>query len=72
MDKVETDALPEKGWINTRDPCSKDAVNNILKEAAAAAAAAAAVYQANSLDAITTRRTELTEKGKELVDNPLQ
>lgn len=71
MDKVETDALPEKGWINTRDPCSKDAVNNILKEAAAAAAAAD-VYQANSLDAITTRRTELTEKGKELVDNPLQ
>ena len=69
MDRVETDALPEKGWINTRDPCSKDAVNNFLKEAAAAAAA---VYQANSLDAVTTRRTELTEKGKELVDNPLQ
>lgn len=68
MDRVETDALPEKGWINTRDPCSKDAVNNILKEAAAAAD----VYQANSLDAVTTRRTELTEKGKELVDNPLQ
>lgn len=68
MDRVETDALPEKVWINTRDPCSKDAVNNILKEAAAAAD----VYQANSLDAVTTRRTELTEKGKELVDNPLQ
>ena len=66
MDRVETDALPEKVWINTRDPCSKDAVNNFLKEAAAA------VYQANSLDAVTTRRTELTEKGKELVDNPLQ
>lgn len=69
MDRVETDALPEKVWINTRDPCSKDAVNNFLKEAAAAAAD---VYQANSLDAVTTRRTELTEKGKELVDNPLQ
>ena len=68
MDRVETDALPEKVWINTRDPCSKDAVNNFLKEAAAAAD----VYQANSLDAVTTRRTELTEKGKELVDNPLQ
>ena len=68
MDRVETDALPEKDWINTRDPCSKDAVDNILKEAAAAAD----VYQANSLDAVTTRRTELTEKGKELVDNPLQ
>lgn len=68
MDRVETDVLPEKVWINTRDPCSKDAVNNFLKEAAAAAA----VYQANSLDAVTTRRTELTEKGKELVDNPLQ
>ena len=67
MDRVETDVLPEKVWINTRDPCSKDAVNNFLKEAAAAA-----VYQANSLDAVTTRRTELTEKGKELVDNPLQ
>ena len=69
MDRVETDALPEKVWINTRDPCSKDAVNNFLKEAAAAAAD---VHQANSLDAVTTRRTELTEKGKELVDNPLQ
>lgn len=68
MDRAETDALPEKGWINTRYPCSKDAVNNILKEAAAAAD----VYQANSLDAVTTRRTEPTEKGKELVGNPLQ
>ena len=68
MDRVETDALPEKVWINTRYPCSKDAVNNILKEAAAAAD----VYQANSLDAVTTTRTELTEKGIELVGNPLQ
>ena len=57
MDRVETDALPEKGWINTRDPCSKDAVNNILKEAAAAAD----VYHANSLDAVTTRRTAYWE-----------
>lgn len=54
--------------MNTRYPCSKDAVNNILKEAAAAAD----VYQANSLDAVTTTRTELTEKGIELVGNPLQ
>ena len=53
--------------MNTRYPCSKDAVNNILKEAAAAD-----VYQANSLDAVTTTRTELTEKGIELVGNPLQ